>query len=66
MIPASGITGFPSKKTQDAPLIKGPYTMNEWLPRCTLKTFSIEKFNATTVPPVSLTIPFGAPVVPEV
>jgi len=31
-----------------------------------LKMFFIVQFNATAVPPVSLTIPLGAPVVPEV
>jgi hypothetical protein len=30
------------------------------------KTFYMVQFKATTVPPVSLTIPLGVPVVPEV
>jgi hypothetical protein len=71
--------GFPSNRIVVAPLINGPYTMNECptthpislpakytSPLLILKIFFNVQFNATTVPPVSLTIPFGYPVVPDV
>ena len=71
--------GLPSNIIEVAPLIKGPYTMNECpttqpmsleekktSPLCILKIFFIVQLSATAVPPVSLTIPLGAPVVPDV
>ena len=77
--PGLGIIGLPSKNTDVAPLIKGPYTMklcptthpmslaeNQTSPLFISKIFFIVQLRATTVPPVSLTTPFGAPVVPDV
>ena len=78
-LPAFGVIGLPSKKTEDPQRSKGPYTMKEWpttqpislmlcivSPFWMLKTEFKQKSRLTQVPPVSLTTPFGVPVVPDV